>query len=98
MHETLEAIREMVERDMREVAACGEICPEDYPKLKAMISSYEKLKKLDNGEGEMKATEEDYWEGASRRVPRMESDIHYSNYNPNRSPKTGRVRVWVSAS
>ena len=90
MHETYEAIREMIERDMREVAACGEICPDDYPKLKAMISSFKKLKELDAMEGEKKAAEEGYWDDASRRVPRMESDIHYSTYNPNRSPKTGR--------
>lgn len=96
MHETIEAIREMVERDMREVAACGEICPEDYPRLKAMISSYEKLKKLGSNGEEMKPTDEGYMEGESRRVPRMNTSVRYSNndwqseYNPNRSPRTGR--------
>ena len=85
MHEVYEAIREMVERDMREVADCGNICPEDYPKLKAMISSYKKLKELDEMEEEKKMAEEGYWEGESRRVPHM-----YSYYNPNRSPRTGR--------
>lgn len=90
MHEVYEAIREMVERDMREVADCGNICPEDYPKLKAMISSYKKLKELDEHEEEMKMAEEGYWEGESRRVPRMDGTIRYSHYNPNRSPRTGR--------
>ena len=87
MHETLEAIREMVERDMRAVAECGDICPEDYPKLKAMISSYKKLKELDAWEEEKKMAEEDYWEGESR-TPRMA--VRYSNANPHRSPVTGR--------
>ena len=88
MHEVYEAIREMVERDMRDVADCGNICPEDYTKLKAMISSYKKLKELDEMEEEKKMAEEDYWEGESRRVPRMA--VRYSTYNPNRSPRTGR--------
>ena len=87
MHETIEAIREMVERDMREVAACGEICPEDYPKLKAMMSTYFKIK---DHEEEMDMADEGSWEGKSRRVPRMNGSIHYSNMNPNRSPRTGR--------
>lgn len=85
MHETIEAIREMIERDMREVAACGDICPDDYPKLKAMMSTYFKIK---DHEEEMKTAEEGYWEDESRRTPHM--NMRYSNYNPNRSPRTGR--------
>lgn len=96
MHETCEAIREMVERDMREVAACGDICPEDYPKLKAMISSYQKLVEIGMMEEEKKMAEEGYLEGESRRVPRMDGTIRYSNYNPNRSPRTGRYTSNVS--